>query len=468
MPRLVRVEGKTWEEKLMVIAKTTGSDDLLHEALCSAFERSIPVSFDDIGSVCVARRSTVPDYVAHSMAQLLLRVADGPVPSNARKLQAVVDALSPHCATVPNVAVVIIILLKWKAEAIARAAAVADGKIKLIAEEDVELVAKALRIVLALASKPPSPMPTTWLPLTTAAELATISSRGVADFMSHVLYTLQTLQDEIIGEVKRRYRHRIRNQLASVFEGVGEDAMRMMMGDDASKIVCLFTLDHPAIEALRPKLVASVRESVASAAASARGLLWTQNDDLDMYAMIRSVRIMNADTIMAEVPTYTAFVKTLNAAMVDGGLVKFFAARLHAIPLHDTVTMWGACAEVTRTGNYSRAFYAAVLEEHEASRRIRAAPLSVKRMVIRNMRALMAVGENKIADEKTKTTLYEKARALFDTCDVCSARADTRPTKYLLVCAQCMNGKYCSRACQKADWRVGRHKAVCAPASGGV
>jgi hypothetical protein len=45
-------------------------------------------------------------------------------------------------------------------------------------------------------------------------------------------------------------------------------------------------------------------------------------------------------------------------------------------------------------------------------------------------------------------------------CAACDAEEPVRG--FFKLCARCGKAAYCSKACQKADWRA-RHKRACAP-----
>jgi hypothetical protein len=54
-------------------------------------------------------------------------------------------------------------------------------------------------------------------------------------------------------------------------------------------------------------------------------------------------------------------------------------------------------------------------------------------------------------------------------CAACGAvDIASSPSKQLKRCQQCRSISYCSRQCQEWDWRVGGHRAICVPATGGT
>ena len=77
--------------------------------------------------------------------------------------------------------------------------------------------------------------------------------------------------------------------------------------------------------------------------------------------------------------------------------------------------------------------------------------------------AWIALGVGVQLDEETERRDYE--REAKKAAMVCSWRScqyhHEKPPTPLLMCKGCGKAKYCSRECQKMDWKEGRHKLRC-------
>ena len=77
--------------------------------------------------------------------------------------------------------------------------------------------------------------------------------------------------------------------------------------------------------------------------------------------------------------------------------------------------------------------------------------------------AWIALGVGVQLDEETERRDYE--RETKKAAMVCSWRScqyhHEKPPTPLLMCKGCGKAKYCSRECQKLDWKEGRHKLRC-------
>lgn len=83
--------------------------------------------------------------------------------------------------------------------------------------------------------------------------------------------------------------------------------------------------------------------------------------------------------------------------------------------------------------------------------------------IIELEQAWVALGEGVSLNEDAERRDYERKVKKF--AMVCGWRACPyhieKPTTTLMTCKGCGQARYCSRECQKLDWKEGRHKLRC-------
>ena len=86
-----------------------------------------------------------------------------------------------------------------------------------------------------------------------------------------------------------------------------------------------------------------------------------------------------------------------------------------------------------------------------------------KRRIDELERAWFTLGAAVSLDEEAERKDYEreaKKAAKFCSWRACQYHAES-PSSPLMTCKGCGQTKYCSRECQKLDWKEGRHKQRC-------
>lgn len=88
---------------------------------------------------------------------------------------------------------------------------------------------------------------------------------------------------------------------------------------------------------------------------------------------------------------------------------------------------------------------------------------SDRHRIVKLEQAWVALGAGVSLDEAAERRDYErdaKKAAMLCSWRACQYHVE-RPSNPLMTCKGCGQAKYCSRACQKLDWKEGRHKLRC-------